>query len=163
MVFFSIHKVVFGCFFFFLQRKYVCFGTTFAYAFLTVLRVMCRINSQADCPFVFCCCVVLQDLFEPAICWCWLFLCVCNAEACKIYKAIRLCIFFFPYVWHSQCCLAKDVLWVFSFFFFFVISLWSFILRFSTLFYLGVTLFLNVVLDSACIPLCYPHNVSHSG
>lgn len=119
MVFFSIHKVVFGCFFFFLQRKYVCFGTTFAYAFLTVLRVMCRINSQADCPFVFCCCVVLRDLFEPAICWCWLFLCVCNAEACKIYKAIRLCIFFFPYVWHSQCCLAKDVLWVFSFFFFF--------------------------------------------
>lgn len=51
----------------------------------------------------------------------------------------------------------------FFFFFFFVISLWSFILRFSTLFYLGVTLFLNVVLDSACIPLCYPHNVSHSG
>lgn len=106
--------------------------------FLTVLRVMCRINSQADCPFVFCCCVLLRDLFEPAICWCWLFLCVCNAEACKIYKTMGLCIFFFfPYVWHSQGCLAKDMLWVF---FFSVISLWSFILRFSTLFYLGVTL-----------------------
>lgn len=63
--------------------------------FLTVLRVMCRINSQADCPFVFCCCVVLRDLFEPAICWCWLFLCVCNVEACKIYKAMGLCVYIF--------------------------------------------------------------------
>lgn len=89
--------------------------------FLTVLRVMCRINSQADCPFVFCCCVVLRDLFEPAICWCWLFLCVCNVEACKIYKAMGLCIFFFHMfgipraVWRRICC---------GFFFFFsVISL----------------------------------------
>lgn len=109
---------------------------------------MCCINSQAGCPFVFCCCIVPWDVFEPAICWCWLFLCECNTEVC-----IHGFVYFFQYVWHLQCCLANNMLC----FFFSVISLWNFILRFSTLFCLG-SLFLNFMLDSG-----YPRNVSHSG
>ena len=98
-----------------LRANMFAFGTTLASAPLTVLRVMCPISSQADCPFVICCIIVLQGLFELAIRWHSLFL----------LRTTEVCVQGFV---SFSICLALAVLFGKGYAAFCAISLWNFIL-----------------------------------